>query len=358
MATPPFPRVSVVLASRNEQEHIEKCLTSLLTSELPEEQLEIVVADGMSTDRTREVLGRLAAAHPCVRLVDNPERIAPMGFNRAIKASRGDTILLTSAHTTIEPAYLPVCLAKMEETGADIVGGAGMAVAANASLQARLAAAVLGSRFGVGSSFRTVHREGFVDTVSPALYHRSVFERLGLFDERLIRNQDNEFNSRLRRAGGRIYLTPAVNAYYIGRDTIWRLMTQNYRNGLYAMLNWRITPASFAWRHVAPALFVLGIVAGGAMALLEDLSQTVDHATHGALWMAYAGVLAFYALLAIGSAVQLALRYRTAAMLLAAPVFPLLHVAYGLGTAAGVLRFGFVRLGDYKPENLVPRPGA
>jgi glycosyltransferase involved in cell wall biosynthesis len=358
MAVASFPRVSVIMAARNEEKYIERCLRSLLASSLPESQLEIVVADGGSTDRTREIVLSFAARHPCIRLIDNPEKVAPTGFNYAIKASRGDTILLLSAHSAIDPDFIPVCLAKLDETGADVAGGVEIAVAAEDSLEAVLATSVLDSRFGVGSSFRTVHKEGFVDTVSPALYRRSVFERVGLFDERLIRNQDNEFNSRLRAAGLRIWMTPAVRAYYYGRTSIVRLLRQNYLNGYYAMLNWRITPASVALRHVMPLLFVVGLVVGGVLASIHECLAPPKFVLPEALWIIYFAVLGLYVVMAVYSTLKLVLRRKSAGRLLTVFLFPVLHITYGIGTLTGIFRFGFMRISRRGPDKLTPRPGS
>jgi glycosyltransferase involved in cell wall biosynthesis len=340
----PVPKVSVIIAARNEERHIERCLRSILDGTLPPEDVEIIVAEGHSADRTREIVERIARDHPNVRVIDNPEQIAPTGFNRAIRASRGDAVLIGSAHCCLDPNYLEVCLRKLAETSADATGGREVAVPWDDSLQARLAAAVLGSRFGVGAAYRTAAKEGPVDTVGPALYRRGVFERVGLYDERLVRNQDNEFNSRLRAAGGEIWMTPEAKVSYYGRPGIRRLLAQNYRNGYYAMLNWRITPASFSLRHAIPLLFVVGLLAGAVLAVLEWYLE----------WF-YLAVLGVYGVAAGVSAAQLAIRHRSPALLLVFLLFPILHIAYGIGTLVGIFRFGFTRLPEKVSAKLEPR---
>ena len=347
MTARPYPRVSAIVATHNEEKFIERCVLSVLEGTFPHDQLEIVVADGMSTDRTRDIVQGLARQHPCVRLIDNPERIAPTAFNRAIKASRGDTILLLSAHSQIDPDYIRIVLDRLEQSGADMAGGVEVALPPDATLHALIATGILGSRFGVGANYCTRPKEGCVDTVGLSLYRREVFERIGLFDERLVRNQDNELNARLRAAGGRVWMTVATRAYYFGRGTIAALLRQNYRNGFYAMLNWRITPASFSVRHCVPLLFVLFLLVGGALAF-----------GHPYLAWGYLAVLGLYVLLAAVAAVGLTLRHRRLAMLLTFFAFPLLHLGYGIGTLAGIFRFGLARLPDSRLEKLEPRPPA
>jgi glycosyltransferase involved in cell wall biosynthesis len=358
MTARPYPRVSVIMATHNEEKFIERCVLSVLEGTFPHDQLEIIVADGMSTDRTREIVQRLARQYPCVRLIDNPERIAPTAFNRAIKASRGDTILLLSAHSQIDPNYIRIVLDRLEQSGADMAGGIEVALPPDATLHALIATAILGSRFGVGSSYRTRLKEGYVDTVGPALYRREVFERIGLFDERLVRNQDNELNARLRAAGGRVWMTVATRTYYFGRGTIAALLRQNYRNGFYAMLNWRITPASFSLRHAVPVLFVAFVVLGAVAAIFNDQLARIHASIHDLPGAIYLFVLGLYVLLVAVSAVGLALRHRRLAMLLTFFIFPLLHLYYGIGTLAGIFRFGLARIRRIEPEKLQPRPPA
>ena len=339
------PRVSVIIATLNEEAFIERALRSVFEGTLPPDEVEAVVADGGSCDRTREVVLNLAQTYPNIRLVENPRRIAPCGFNAAIKATRADVIALLSAHCYVDPNYLEVCLRALEETGADVSSGVEVALPPDDSLQARLATAVLGSRFGVGLSFRTAHKEGPVDAVCFPVYRRTAFERVSLYDERLVRNQDNELTGRVRASGGVVWLTPKTRGYYYGRGTIAGLMKQNYRNGLYAVLNWRITPASFSVRHMIPFLFVLFLLAGAALSFV-----------HPWLVLGYAAVLGLYVLLDVASAIQLVVRHRRAAMLLTIPIFPLLHIAYGVGTLVSFFRFGLTRIPDQKPEKLAPRP--
>ena len=237
-----------------------------------------------------------------------------------------------------------MCLAKLDEHGADVVGGTEVAIPYEDNLSSRLVSAVLSSRFGVGGNFRTVMREGPTDTATAGVYRREVFERIGLFDERLVRNQDNEFNSRLRAAGGQAWTTTEACLYYYSRATLRTLLRQNFRNGLYGMLAWRLNPASFTVRHAVPLAFVLFLALGAALSLV-----------HPVLCWAYLAGLGLYAILDVLASIQHGLRSSDAITgMLCVLAFPLLHIFYGLGTLTGIVRFGLGRIAGPEPEMLPP----
>jgi len=339
------PRVSVIVATRNEEAHIEQCLRTVLDGALPPDDLEIVVADGGSTDRTREIIAGIAREHPNVRLIDNPGRTAPAGFNRAIWASRGDAVCVLSAHCYVDPYYFEAALEALDRVDADVVGGPMATLPGGQGMQARLVQALTTTRFGVGGSFRTFVKEGPVDTVVFGVYRRAVFERIGLFDERLVRNQDNELNSRLRAGGRGCWMVPTMKSYYYNRAGLKQLFWQNFRNGMYGVLTWRINPASFMLRHAVPMLFVLFLILGGLLAVI-----------HPVLTLAYTGLLCLYGLLAVAASVQQGIRYRTGLALLMPLMFLGLHVAYGIGAVFGLFRFGLRRVPGGGPARLDPLP--
>ena len=207
------PSVSLIIPCRNEQRDIEACLQSLFAQDLPPDSFEIIVADGLSTDATRAILTRLAAAHAGLRLLDNPGRSVPRGLNLAIRAARSPIIVRIDAHTQYAPDYVRQCLAVLHETGADNVGGPW--VAQGTGYMGRAVAAAFQSPFAVGGARgHQPHYTGPVDTVYLGCWPREVFERIGFFDEALVRNQDDEFNLRLSRAGGLIWQSPRIK---IGR---------------------------------------------------------------------------------------------------------------------------------------------
>ncbi|HXG24696.1 MAG TPA: glycosyltransferase family 2 protein, partial [Chthonomonadales bacterium] len=195
------PRTSLILPCRNEAGHIEACLRSVLAFEPPPGGFEVIVVDGMSEDGTREIVEQLAAEDPRLRLLDNPERITPCALNRGIGAARGEIIVRIDAHTEYAADYLCKCLEVLSETGADNVGGPW--VARGRTYLQRAIAAAFQSPFAVGGARgHKANYEGPVDTVYLGCWPRTVLEQIGLFDEELARNQDDELNFRLIRAGG------------------------------------------------------------------------------------------------------------------------------------------------------------
>ena len=207
------PAVSLIVPCCNEQDYIESCIRSLLAQDLPVGSFEIIVADGLSNDGTRNILARLAAEYTCLRLVDNPGRIVSTGLNTAIHAARSKIIVRIDVHTQYAPDYVRQCLAVLQETGTDNVGGPW--VAQGTGYMGRAVAAAFQSPFAVGGARgHNPHHIGPVDTVYLGCWPREVFDRIGFFDEELVRNQDDEFNLRLSRAGGLIWQSPRIKSWY------------------------------------------------------------------------------------------------------------------------------------------------
>jgi succinoglycan biosynthesis protein ExoA len=325
------PLVSVVLPCRNEQGYIQACLQSALAQDLPEGGFEILVADGMSTDGTREYLQQMAKRHPQIWLLDNPGRIVSTGLNAAIRAARGEVIVRMDAHTIYARDYLQQCLAVLNETGADNVGGPMQTTAA--TFMERAIRAVFHSALAVGGarSHQTSY-EGYVDTVIYGCWRKSVFERIGYFDEELVRNQDDEFNLRLSRSGGKIYQSPRIHSWYHVRGSLTTLFRQYMQYGYWKTLVIRKhrMPASF--RHVVPGVFVGGVCLLTACGLFWP----------PALWGG-SGLAALYAVAAV--IVSLLTAARTQWVLL--PVLPLVvgcfHLGYGYGFLRGVLDLVLLR---------------
>jgi len=227
--------VSIVLPCRNEQGYIQACLQSALNQEPPERGFEILVADGMSTDGTREYLRQMAENHPQIRVLDNPGRIVSTGLNIAIRAARGEIIVRMDAHTIYAPDYVRQCLAVMNETGADNVGGP-MQTTAEKFMERAIRAA-FHSNFAVGGArSHQVGYEGYVDTVIYGCWKKDVFERIGYFDEEFVRNQDDEHNLRLARAGGRIYQSTRIRSRYHVRGSLKALFRQYMQYGYWKVL--------------------------------------------------------------------------------------------------------------------------
>jgi glycosyltransferase involved in cell wall biosynthesis len=246
----------VIVPARNERQCILHCLEGVLGQEYPADRLEVIVADGMSTDGTRDLLADLAARDPRVRIIDNPRGIVSTGLNAAIRLARGEVIVRVDAHTEYAPQYVAECVAVLAETEADNVGGPARTRAL--TYGERAVAAAYHSRFSVGGArFHNVAYEGPVDTVTYGCWKRATFDRVGLFDEELVRNQDDEHNLRLTRAGGRVWQSPRIESWYRPRGSLAALFRQYAQYGYWKV--WVIRkhrlPASV--RHVIPGLFLV-----------------------------------------------------------------------------------------------------
>ncbi len=324
------PMVSVIIPCRNEAQSIGRCLASVLASEYPPDRLEVIVADGMSRDGTRKRVDRYAARDRRVRRIDNPARTTPHGLNRAIAAARGDLILRLDAHAGIAPDYIARAVRNIELWGADCVGGAMRTVPAGSGVFAEAIRIGLSQPFGVGNArFRTGSDQPlFVDTVFGACWRREVFEWIGCFDERLERSQDIEFSGRLRRAGGKILMSPEMQIDYYARATLGSFWRQNWSNGMWAILPFaHVSGIAVRWRHLAPLALVL-VLAGSIAAALWT----------GNGWPA-GSVAALYTAANLTASMQAAWKERSPALALRMPVvFASLHLAYGLGSLWGCAR--------------------
>ncbi|HOX57012.1 MAG TPA: glycosyltransferase family 2 protein [Candidatus Paceibacterota bacterium] len=324
---PTQPFVSIVLPCRNEAGHIEPCIQSILAQDPPEGGMEIIAADGMSTDGTREYLEGAAQQHPQLRVLNNPGRIVSTGLNAAIRAARGEIIVRMDAHTTYAPDYVKQCIAVLQETGADNVGGPMRSQAR--TFMEKAIRAVFHSAWAVGGARSHLpHFEGYVDTVIYGCWKKDVFERVGLFDEDLVRNQDDEHNLRIRRAGGKVYQSPRIQSWYRVRGSLSALFHQYMQYGYWKVLVIRKHHAPASFRHVVPGAFL------GTLVLAAVLSVFWAPA----LW-AVAGLSLSYVLAALGLSLIIAARSQWGCL----PVLPIViwcfHFGYGYGFLHGILDF-------------------
>lgn len=331
-----LPLVSVVIPVRNEAGFITRNLEAVLAQDYPADRLEVLVADGMSDDGTRDLVRRFAEGangsgppRARVELVDNPERIMPTGTNAAIRRSRGDVILLLGGHASLPGDYIRTCVTRLLELDADCVGGALVSVGEGPTGEA--IAAAMSSPWGIGNSgFRTgvgADRPRPADTVPFGTYRRRVFERIGLFNPNMVRHQDYEFNYRLRRSGGAMFLIPALKATYHVRPSLRSLWRQYWQYGVWKGRLVRNYPASLRPRHLAPSLLVLGLVLAGVAALMHPLGRVAAAAMFGVY-------LAFVAIgtLAIARGLPLDRALRVPLVLMT------LHLSYGGGVWVGLAK--------------------
>ena len=328
-------RVSIIVACRNERTAIHDLLRSIVSQDLGE-PWEVIVADGMSDDGTREILGDYSARYACLRIVDNPGRIVSTGLNAAIRIARADLVLRMDAHTQYAPDYCRTCLNVMEKTGADNVGGP--ARTRTKGILGGAVAAAYHSRFSTGGAkFHNVNYQGWVDTVPYGCWRKSTLERIGLFDEALVRNQDDELNLRLCRAGGKIWQDPAIVSWYSPRSDLSKLFHQYFQYGFWkvAVIRKHRLPAS--WRHLVPVLWLLiNSMLLAAMGITKVAHSERIFFDASALWLT---MMAFYSAASMVAAIQAAGKHQWAALLYLPAVFATYHLSYGMGFAAGLFSF-------------------
>lgn len=327
-----LPQVSVIMPVRNEAAYIERSLGAVLAQDYPADRMEILVVDGMSGDGTREAVLAHAATDARVRLLDNPAHIVPPGLNLGIQQSRGEIIVRVDGHCEIAPDYVRRCverlLAGFEGAPVEAVGGPIETV--GETEEARAIALAMSSWFGVGgSAFRTVRdRPLLVETVAFPAYRRRTLQRLGPFDEELVRNQDDEYNYRLLKSGGRILLSPDIRSRYYSRGTLRSLWRQYYQYGYWKVRVMQKHPRQMRARQFVPPAFVAGLFGSATLGLLWR-----------PVWGLLALVLALYALADAGASLSLGRdsgpRYVPRLLI----IHPILHLSYGLGFLAGLLRF-------------------
>ena len=322
-----WPLVSILVPCRNEARCIASCLDSILASTYPHDRLEILIADGLSVDGTRDIVSGYAANDGRFRLLDNPGRTAPTGLNLAIREAVGEVIVRMDAHATFPPEYLVRLVAALDETGADNVGTVVITVPADDTMMAQAIAVGLSHPFGVGNSrFRigtTVRR--WVDHVPFGCWRRATLERLGPFDESLIRGQDVELNARILARGGRILLLPDVSSTYYARRTLGQVGRMLYQYGYFKPLVARKIGKVLTLRQMAPPALVLAIAAALLLGLWWDPPA-----------LPLALVVGPYAALVAASATVAVVRQGACCGLALLAVLPVMHTSYGLGYLRGL----------------------
>ena len=327
-------RVSVVAPMYNEADHIEHVVADIAAQDFDGE-LEFIVADGGSTDGSADLLVRAAERHGLeVHVIHNPDRWVSQGLNACIRAASGELVVRIDCHSRYPRNYVRNCVQAAAETGADNVGG--VATPQGRTPTQRAVACAMDSAFGgIGWSRHTGGERVEVDTVPFGAFRREAFSKVGLFDESLVRNQDDEFNLRLRLAGGRIVRDPAITLEYTPRGTFRSLFRQYYEYG-----RWKV-PVMLKHRRVVSMRSLAPVALVASFLALTALSIVTHHAVAVLLVelaLYSAGAVAF----GVGALRSRAENWRLLPRVVAA--FPTIHVAYGLGMAAGWLRAGFTRL--------------
>lgn len=264
-----IPFVAAVVPCRNEAAFIRPLLESLLSNSHPRERFEIIFVDGMSTDGTRPILEEAAREHAFIRILDNPRLITPVALNLGIKASKADIIIRIDAHAEYPPDYIARCVRLMVASGPKVgnVGGRSVAVPNGDGPWARAVAFVTVHRFGVGNArYKISSSPAFVDTVALGTFPRKVLDEVGLFDERLTRNQDHELNARIRKAGYAIAYDPQIRMLYRNKATLKGIVRHGFISSTWNVYTLFLHPYTWKLRRFVPAFFVTYLVALVALA--------------------------------------------------------------------------------------------
>lgn len=317
--------VSVVMPVYNEEQYIEKCVDSLLLQDYPIDKMEWIFVDGCSTDKTVEILSSYQEKYPSlIKVYNNPNKIVPYAMNIGIAASKGKYIVRLDAHADYATDYISKCIFYLENTDAENVGG--VAETKANGFMGNAIAKMLSSKFGVGNSqFRTNGESGYVDTVPFGAFKREVFSKYGGYDERLVRNQDNEMNFRIRKNGGKIYLSNDIHLSYYCRDSIKGISAMARKNGMWNIITMKLCPGSMGLRHFIPFAFVLSLIGLGILSFVNLLFAALLCAE-----------ITLYLLLDIVFSIKQAETIKEFWTLMA--LFSIFHVAYGVGSMIGITK--------------------
>jgi glycosyltransferase involved in cell wall biosynthesis len=329
------PLVSIVIPCLNEEKYIGTILTNITEQDYPPEFLEVMVVDGMSSDRTRSVVESYREKFSFIHFIENERRYVPFALNLGIRRSKGEVVMIMGSHAVYPDNYVSTLVAALYEKNADNTGGICEAVPPDPSLRSRSIACVISSVFGVGNAYFRIgaSRPMKVDTVTFGCYRRSVFEKIGLFDEELIRNQDDEFNARLIRNGGSVWLIPEVKLQYFSRDKIRNLLRMYFQYGLFKPLVTMKIGRPATIRQLVPFAFVLFILAGLPAIFLNQVLCGI-----------FMAVMGFYAITDLIFSLKICLKKRSPGLLLYLPwLFFLLHISYGAGYLSGMVNFVILR---------------
>jgi glycosyltransferase involved in cell wall biosynthesis len=327
--------LSVICPVFNEAKYIEVCIQSILLQDYPKERLEVLFIDGMSRDGTRDTISNYARDYPFIRLIDNPRRIVPVAMNLGIRAAKGDVIIRMDAHAQYPINYFSVLVKRLIELDVDNVGVACRTDVLNKNAKTLAIREVLSNRFGVGNStFRLgVNEVMDVDTVPFGCWRRSVFDKYGYYDERLMRNQDIELNKRIIKGGGRICIVPDTYCTYLARETFKDIAKNNYLNGKWNVLTVFYTKQfrSLSIRHFIPLVFLLSIV----LPILLSLFY---------LPFILISLFSLFSYLFCITIVCLLLSIRKKVNFLSLFVtFQILHLSYGYGSFVGIINLWRVK---------------
>lgn len=319
--------VSIIIPVYNEQNYLGEVFKSLDTQDYPHELTEIIFVDGNSQDNSKSILEEYSKKRQNVHIYNNEKKIVPISMNIGIRNANNKFIIRLDSHSKYNKDYVSKCVECLLNTNADNVGGA-IRLIGDLPVQKAIKLATTCS-FGIGNSgFHYEDYEGYVDTVYLGAYRKDIFDKIGLYDEELVRNQDDELNYRLIKSGGKIFLSKEIISYYYPRPSLSKLWKQYYEYGYWKVrvIQKHKTPASI--RHLVPGTFVITIISGLLLSLYKGIGLIL-----------LIPVLILYLPLLIYFTLKQCIKYKFYNFFLTASIFLILHFSYGTGFLKGILDF-------------------
>ncbi len=321
-----LPLVTVIMPICNEAATIERSLGAILAQNYPRNKMQILIAVAESTDETLKIIERVKKGDNRISILENPEHIVSKGLNLALKQARGEFIIRVDGHTIIAPDYIQSCVDEWQRTKAENVGGRMNALGQNGFGQ--VVAVATSSVFGVGDArFHYSDKKGYVDSVYMGAWPRSIFSKLGGFDEELVRNQDDEFNYRICESKGKILLSPSITSLYFVRSSPSGLWKQYFQYGFWKVRVLQKHPRMVRLRHFVPSLFVLSIILSTIFSIVTKNNDLLTI------------LLLIYLIINLIFSLLLGIKTRITYPILLPLVFAILHVSYGTGTLSGCVHF-------------------
>ena len=321
------PFVSVIVPCYNEEKTIRHLLSAVFAQTYPRAQMELIISDGLSTDATREVIAEFQKEHPdfTVRVIDNAVQTIPSGLNQAIRKARGEFIVRLDAHSMPIPEYVERCISAHQSGRGDNIGGVWEIRPGADTWIAESISFAAAHPLGVGDAmYRLKAKEGAVDTVPFGSFKKILTEKIGLFDETLLANEDYEFNTRVRESGGVVWLDPSIRSVYFSRSTIGKLAAQYWRYGFWKWRMLRRYPHTLRWRQALPPVFVFSLIA------LIVLSLYIAPARY----LLAAQIFLYFSALGLAG-LKLAIEKRKAFLVFGLPLaISVMHMTWGAGFLA------------------------
>ncbi len=331
--------VSIIIPCRNEEKYIKECIESFLNQSYPQDLIEIIIADGMSTDNTRDIIKEMSVKNKNIVLIDNEKFSAPAGMNLGIRKSKSDIIIIFGAHAYADKDFIKENVLALEN---DEVGCAGGVITTiNDSIKGEAIAEAMSCPFGVGNAlFRYAEKEAFVDTVGFGAYDRKFIIDIGLFDEELVRNQDDELNFRVQKSGKKILLNPKIKSTYYSRGDFKKLWRQYYQYGFWKVrvIQKHKKPASI--RHLIPLMFVLFLLLGGIASFFSNFIR-----------IGYLLTILLYLILDGSFSFKISKKRSFKHFPYLFITFPILHISYGIGFILGLINFYILKSKRIEEKN-------